>query len=143
MSKHGSNAFFEAVRVALGSLRASKLRSFLTLPGIILATTTLIAVMSLIHGMDVYIAEKVSDMGADGVYRGLGCEEVSGVTKEESGVAAGGVRVHSREGDAGDVCDVVDWIAGGRNWSDEHYARQRDGADARDWSEEGAGGEES
>ena len=42
MSKHGSNAFFEAVRVALGSLRASKLRSFLTLLGIILATTTLI-----------------------------------------------------------------------------------------------------
>ena len=42
------------------------LRSFLTLLGIILATTTLIAVMSLIHGMDVYIAEKVSDMGADG-----------------------------------------------------------------------------
>ena len=66
MSSHGSNAFFEAVRVALGSLRASKLRSFLTLLGIILATTTLIAVMSLIHGMDVYIAEKVSDMGADG-----------------------------------------------------------------------------
>ena len=52
--------------VALGSLRGSKLRSFLTLLGIILATTTLIAVMSLIHGMDVYIAEKVSDMGADG-----------------------------------------------------------------------------
>ena len=66
MSNHGSNAFFEAVRVALGSLRASKLRSFLTLLGIILASTTLIAVMSLIHGMDVYIAEKVSDMGADG-----------------------------------------------------------------------------
>ncbi len=52
--------------MALGSLRASKLRSFLTLLGIILATTTLIAVMSLIHGMDVYIAENVSDMGADG-----------------------------------------------------------------------------
>jgi putative ABC transport system permease protein len=47
-------------------LRSSKLRSFLTLLGIILATTTLIAVMSVIHGMDVYIAEKVSDMGADG-----------------------------------------------------------------------------
>ena len=51
---------------AFASLRASKLRSFLTLLGIILATTTLIAVMSLIHGMDVYIAQNVSDMGADG-----------------------------------------------------------------------------
>lgn len=38
----------------------------MTLLGIILATTTLIAVTALIHGMDVYVAEKVSNMGADG-----------------------------------------------------------------------------
>ena len=50
----------------MASLRSSKLRSFLTLLGIILATTTLIAVMSIIHGMDVYIAQNVSDMGGDG-----------------------------------------------------------------------------
>jgi putative ABC transport system permease protein len=56
----------EAVSVAAGSLRGSKLRSFLTLLGIILATTTLIAVMSVIHGMDVYIGQQVSDMGGDG-----------------------------------------------------------------------------
>lgn len=56
----------EAVFVAAGSLRSSKMRSFLTLLGIILATTTLIAVMSVIRGMDVYIAERVSDMGAEG-----------------------------------------------------------------------------
>jgi len=56
----------EAASVAADSLRSSKLRSFLTLLGIILATTTLIAVMSVIHGMDVYIASSVSSMGADG-----------------------------------------------------------------------------
>jgi putative ABC transport system permease protein len=54
------------VSVAAGSLRSNKLRSFLTLLGIILATTTLIVVMSVIHGMDVYIAQQVSDMGGDG-----------------------------------------------------------------------------
>src|SRR5437763_6002871 len=59
-------SFREAGSVALDSLRSSKLRSFLTLLGIILATTTLIAVMSIIHGMDVYIATHISDMGADG-----------------------------------------------------------------------------
>jgi putative ABC transport system permease protein len=59
-------SFREATSVAADSLRSSKLRSFLTLFGIILATTTLIAVMSVIHGMDVYIANSVSDMGADG-----------------------------------------------------------------------------
>ena len=47
-------------------MRSSKLRSFLTLLGIILATTTLIAVISMIHGMDVFIANTVSNMGSDG-----------------------------------------------------------------------------
>jgi putative ABC transport system permease protein len=61
-----SASFWEATRIAVDSLRKNKLRSFLTLLGIILATTTLIAVTALIHGMDLYIADKVSNMGADG-----------------------------------------------------------------------------
>jgi putative ABC transport system permease protein len=59
-------SFFEAAAVALDSLRASKLRSFLTLLGIILSTTTLVAVTSVIHGMDVFIAQTASSMGNDG-----------------------------------------------------------------------------
>ena len=59
-------SFWEAGRIAIESLGKNKLRSFLTLLGIILATTTLIAVTALIHGMNLYIAEKVSNMGADG-----------------------------------------------------------------------------
>jgi len=59
-------SFFEAASVAFDSLRSSKLRSFLTLLGIILSTTTLIAVMSVIHGMDVYVANSASSMGTDG-----------------------------------------------------------------------------
>src|ERR1700688_3468309 len=64
MTSHAS--FWEAVKGALHSLRGSKLRSFLTLLGIILATTTLIAVMSVIDGMNVYVAQNVSSMGANG-----------------------------------------------------------------------------
>ncbi len=63
---HPSASFLEATRIAADSLRKNKLRSFLTLLGIILATTTLIAVTALIHGMNLYIADKVSNMGADG-----------------------------------------------------------------------------
>ena len=62
----GTASFGEAAAIAADSLRSSKMRSFLTLLGIILATTTLIAVMSMIHGMDVYIANNLSDMGTDG-----------------------------------------------------------------------------
>jgi putative ABC transport system permease protein len=66
MKLRPSASFWEAARIALSSLQKNKLRSFLTLLGIILATTTLISVTALIHGMNVYIAEKVSNMGADG-----------------------------------------------------------------------------
>jgi len=54
------------MRLAFDSLRASVLRSALTLLGIILSTMTLIAVMGVIRGMDVYIANSASTMGNDG-----------------------------------------------------------------------------
>ena len=63
---HTRASFWEAARIALDSLSKNKLRSVLTLLGIILATTTLIAVTALIHGMNLYISDKVSNMGADG-----------------------------------------------------------------------------
>ena len=70
MASHAS--FYEAVTGAAASLRSNKLRSFLTLIGIILATTTLIAVMSVINGMHRYIAQNVSDMGVClGMFLGL------------------------------------------------------------------------
>lgn len=56
----------EAFRIAAANLRSAKLRSALTLLGIILSTATLIAVMAVIHGMDVYVAEKIADLGANG-----------------------------------------------------------------------------
>ncbi len=65
-SFRASASFWEAARIAIDSLNKNKLRSFLTLLGIILATTTLIAVMSFVQGMNVYIATKLSDMGSDG-----------------------------------------------------------------------------
>ncbi|MGA8596251.1 MAG: ABC transporter permease [Bryobacteraceae bacterium] len=61
-----SASFWEAARIAIDSLSKNKLRSFLTLLGIILATTTLIAVTSFVNGMNLYIADKLSDMGSDG-----------------------------------------------------------------------------
>jgi putative ABC transport system permease protein len=61
-----SASFWESARIAIESLGKNKLRSFLTLLGIILATSTLIAVTSFVNGMNVYIATKLSDMGSNG-----------------------------------------------------------------------------
>src|SRR5512146_507210 len=55
----------EALRVALESLGAHKLRSFLTLLGVVISTTTLIVVMSIVNGMNNYIADHVANLGAN------------------------------------------------------------------------------
>jgi len=55
----------EAFWIALEALRAHKLRSFLTLLGVVIATTTLIVVMSIINGMNLYIADHVANLGAN------------------------------------------------------------------------------
>jgi putative ABC transport system permease protein len=47
---------------ALGS---HKLRSFLTLLGVVIATTTLIVVMSIVNGMNVYIADHIANLGTN------------------------------------------------------------------------------
>jgi len=57
--------FFETLRLALDSLRAHKLRSFLTLLGVILAVMTLVVVMSVVSGMNVYVADKIANLGAN------------------------------------------------------------------------------
>ena len=58
-------AFGETLRLALDTLLAHKLRSLLTLIGVILAVTTLVAVMSVLAGLDGYIADKVANLGAN------------------------------------------------------------------------------
>jgi putative ABC transport system permease protein len=57
--------FLETLRLALDSLRAHKLRSFLTLLGVILAVTTLVVVMSVVSGMNFYVADKIANLGAN------------------------------------------------------------------------------
>ena len=55
----------EPTVIALETLRSHKLRSFLTLLGIILSVSTLIVVVALIEGANRYIAERVANMGSN------------------------------------------------------------------------------
>jgi putative ABC transport system permease protein len=67
-SNAGSGAWVtarEAFWIALEALRAHKLRSFLTLLGVVIATATLIVVMSVINGMNLYIADHIANFGAN------------------------------------------------------------------------------
>jgi putative ABC transport system permease protein len=51
--------------MALDALRAHKLRSYLTLLGVVLAVTTLVAVMSVVNGLNLYVADRVANLGAN------------------------------------------------------------------------------
>jgi putative ABC transport system permease protein len=55
----------EAFFIAVEALRTHKLRTFLTLLGVVIATTTLIVVMSVINGMNLYISEHIANLGAN------------------------------------------------------------------------------
>jgi len=55
----------ESIRMAFGSFRAHKLRTFLTVVGIVISVATLVSVISILRGMDLYISERVSRLGSD------------------------------------------------------------------------------
>ncbi len=55
----------EAIRIALQSLWANKLRSVLTLIGVVIGVASVIAVITLTNGVNKYVATKVYSYGAD------------------------------------------------------------------------------
>ncbi|MGH2569805.1 MAG: ABC transporter permease, partial [bacterium] len=55
----------EGTRVALRSLWSYKLRTFLTVLGNIVAVTSVIAVVSLIDGMDLFVRQEIADEGSN------------------------------------------------------------------------------
>ena len=55
----------EAIRIALQSLWANKLRSVLTLLGVVIGVAAVIAVVTFVEGINTYVAEKIFSLGAD------------------------------------------------------------------------------
>ena len=55
----------EAIRIALQSLWANKLRTALTLLGVVIGVAAVIAVVTFVSGINGYVAEKVFNLGAD------------------------------------------------------------------------------
>jgi putative ABC transport system permease protein len=55
----------EAFWLAMETLNTHRLRSFLTLLGVVISTTTLIVVMSVVNGMNNYILDHIANLGAN------------------------------------------------------------------------------
>jgi putative ABC transport system permease protein len=58
-------SFFEALKLAFASIVAHKLRSFLTLLGLIFGVATVIVVVSLIEGFNSYVDDKIANIGTN------------------------------------------------------------------------------
>jgi putative ABC transport system permease protein len=57
--------FLEAIGLALSAIKAHKLRSFLTLLGIIFGVAVVIVVVSMVEGFNNYFESKISDLGSN------------------------------------------------------------------------------
>ena len=57
--------FLEALKLAVAAILGHKLRSFLTLLGVIFGVATVIVVVSLIEGFNAYVDEKIADIGTN------------------------------------------------------------------------------
>jgi putative ABC transport system permease protein len=55
----------DTLRIALGALSANKLRTALTLLGLVIGVTSLILVMTLIQGANVFVQSKIANLGPD------------------------------------------------------------------------------
>ncbi len=55
----------ESIGIALGGVRANKLRSFLTLLGIIIGVASVIAVVSFVEGLNRFVTQKLLNAGAN------------------------------------------------------------------------------
>ncbi len=55
----------EAIHIALQSLWANKLRSALTLVGVVIGVAAVIAVVTFVSGINEYVSEKIFNLGAD------------------------------------------------------------------------------
>src|SRR6201987_4678798 len=55
----------ESIRIALRSLWANKLRSVLSLLGVVIGVAAVIAVVTFVSGINDYVAKKIFNLGAD------------------------------------------------------------------------------
>jgi putative ABC transport system permease protein len=61
-------SFSEAARMGLGNLWAHKLRSILTIVGIVIGVTAIVGMTSLVRGLDETITGEIEDIGADHMF---------------------------------------------------------------------------
>ncbi len=131
-----------AVRMALGALRVNKLRTALTMLGIVIGVAAVIAMVSVGAGAQARIAEQIRSMGSNlivifpgaqtsgGIRWGLGSQQT--LTEEDARAIA--IEVPAVEVAAPTVRGSAQTVFGNLNWSTVIQGVTPEYLDAREWS---------
>jgi putative ABC transport system permease protein len=82
-------SLLEPVRTSLAEIRSHKLRSALTLIGIVLGTTALVVIVSVIGGVALAVEKGLTDLGFDGVVMVSGQRPVDALERKKAGYSKG------------------------------------------------------
>jgi len=63
-----SNDIYESLKMALSTLRANKLRSFLTVTGVVIGVWVVMVIASFISGIDYAVAKEIESFGANSIF---------------------------------------------------------------------------
>lgn len=106
-------SLLEALRIAFGSILGNKLRSFLTLLGVIFGVATVIVVVSIIEGFNAYVDDKIANIGTNAFsLQKYSIEDFASVE------ALNAARRRNRDVNIDDLVAVQELAAGSRNIRD-------------------------
>jgi len=133
---------FQSVRIAIRALRVNKLRSALTMLGIIIGVGAVIAMVSVGAGAQARIAEQIQSLGSNLIIVLSGSVTQSGVrlgtgsqlTISEDDAAAIVREVRAVQVSAPSVRGTAQVVAGGLNWATVIQGVTPDYFEARDWA---------
>src|SRR5215216_138309 len=132
----------ESFGIALRSLRANKMRSFLTMLGIIIGVASVITMVAVGAGAQTQVAEQIRSLGANVLMVVPGAAREGGVRKEsgsrhtltESDAAAIGSQLPQVQAAAPSIRGSHQIVRGGKNWNTTVNGTTADYFIIRDWA---------
>src|SRR4051794_10305284 len=133
---------WESFGIALRSLRANKMRSFLTMLGIIIGVASVITMVAVGAGAQTRVAEQIRSLGANvlmvipGAARSGGVRQESGTrhTLTESDARAIISQIPQVQTSAPSIRGVHQVVHGGKNWNTTINGTTADYFVVRDWA---------
>src|SRR5215218_3718072 len=131
----------ESFGIALRSLRANKMRSFLTMLGIIIGVASVITMVAVGAGAQTQVAEQIRSLGANVLMVVPGAAREGGVRREsgsrhtltESDAAAIGSQLPQVQAAAPSIRGPHQIVRGGKNWNTTVNGTTADYFVVRDW----------